>query len=529
MEDGFFKIEANSEGVWLSALTDDVSHSALTRFLRAQGVRKYDDKELESFVKQKNRTPRKIAGRNEDDEKSTVIAVQISKDALSAAVMLEPPFFTKPWVTQEELKQVLSDKNVVYGIDDAAVAKVVELHLTDDAIQVAWGTPAQNGENAAIELLVDPDQKPDIDQDAEKIDHRTRSVFVNVQQGQEIALKHPATPGVDGTSVLGLPIKAVPGKDISFPAGSGLEVSEDGLVLSASFDGCLMRKDKKLFILPELEVKGDVDFGVGNVDFTGSVKINGAVREGFQVIAGGNIDVKEMVEGARLESRGDIVIHGGVRGMGKAQIIADGNIAVGFIDQASVQSASDIKVKDSVFHSDMSAQNSITVMGGQKGQIAGGTIQAGLEITCLVLGSEMGTKTKVTVGVSPKQAERRKELQTLITQHKENLSKLDLSIEFLKKQEAAGALDEKKRAMLLTATKTKFQLQSALSSAENELKEIEERFELTRARGVVRVKDVCYPGVQVHIRGSAYVVREPLKFLSFVYEDGEVRLRSFDH
>ena len=522
------KIEGDAKGVWISALTDELTLPMVVNFLRAKGVRKYDGKAVENFVQQKNRSPQKIADRNESEEKNALVVVQLAKDSMSASVSVEAPFFTKPWPDEKDVKDALTRKNVVFGIDEDAIRKLVELKLIDEPVTVAQGKAAQNGKNAWIELLLDPDKIPEIDQEAQKIDHRTRSVFLNVLRGQEIGVKHPMTGGEDGKSVVGSAIKAVPGKDTVFPIKSGLEVVNDGLSLVASIDGCLLRKEGKLSILPELEVKGDVDFGVGNINFTGSVKIQGAVREGFQVIATGDIYIKEMVEGALVESAGNILIQGGVRGMGRGRIIAEGNVTVGFVDQAYISSRADIKIKDAVFHSDIVAQNSVTVMGGQKAQIAGGKVQAGLEVVCQTLGSEMGTKTEVIVGVPPAQAERRKELLVLVAQHKDNLAKLEANLGFLKKQDLAGALDENKRAILVTATKTKFQLQSALSSAENELKGIEERLELSKAKGVVRIKDVCYPGVSIVIRGAVYVVREPFKYAAFICEDGEVRLQSYD-
>jgi uncharacterized protein (DUF342 family) len=140
----------------------------------------------------------------------------------------------------------------------------------------------------------------------------------------------------------------------------------------------------------------------------------------------------------------------------------------------------------------------------------------------------MGTKTEVVVGILPQQAERRKELQALIAQNKENIEKLETSLSYLKKQDIAGTLDDKKRAMMVSATKSKFQLQSALQSMTEELKAIEERLELTKSKGLVRVKDICYPGVVIMIRGFSYVVKQPLKYTAFAFDDGEVRLKPFD-
>ncbi|MDR2529680.1 MAG: FapA family protein [Synergistaceae bacterium] len=529
MAEEIVKLEADSEGIWVTALVDDFSLAALTTLLRAKGVRKYDAKALNDFAKQKNRTRQKIAGRGEADEKSAQIIVQLSKDSMTASVALEAPFFTKPWPTESDVEEALAKKNVVFGVDHEAIKSLVELKLTDEPVLAAQGTPPMNGQNAWIEYLIDPDNKEtEVDLAAQKIDHRTRSVFVNVQQGDKIAVKHPATAGENGKAVTGSEIKAIPGKDVAFPIGSGFEISEDGLTLTAAIDGRLLRKDKKLSVLPELEVKSDVDFSVGNINFNGSVKIAGAVREGFRVIASGNIEIKQMVEGAHVESSNDINITGGVRGMGKGRIIAKGNVFVGFADQAYIRSQANIEIKNSVFHSDVAAQYKVTVLGGQKAQIAGGKVQAGVEVVCQILGSEMGTKTDIIVGIPPEQAERRKELQALIGQHQENIEKLETSLTYLKKQDQAGALDDSKRAMMATVTKSKFQAQSALKTMLKELQELEERLELSKAKGVVRVKDVCYPGVTIMIRGVSYVVREPLKFTAFVLDGGEVRLRAFD-
>jgi uncharacterized protein (DUF342 family) len=521
------KIEAKADGIYLALTAEEITLPAVDRFLYSKGVLKYNAKAVEELVRQKLRISQKIAERNDSDEKSAAISVQISKDGLSASIEVDPPFFTKPWPTASEIKSVLEQKNVVFGVDKQAIENLVNLQITESPVAVAAGKPARNGTHARIEMLVDPDHVQEQDQDAQKMDHRLRSIFINVRKGDRIAVKHPATAGEDGTSVVGSLIKAVPGKDISFPTGSGLEISEDGLTLSAAIDGRFLRKDGKLLVLPELEVNGDVNFGVGNINFTGSVKIKGGVREGFSVVATGNIDVKEVVEGAYVESGGDIVL-GGVRGMGKGRIVAEGSIHLGFVDQASIRSRADIKVKNAILHSDVIAQNSVIVLGGQKSQIAGGKIQAGVEVVCQTLGSEMGTKTEVIVGIPPEQAERRKELQTLLAQGKEELEKLEANLGFLRKLEQSGKLDEEKRLLMLKITQSKFKMQAKVTSMTKELADLEERLEYGKSKAVVRVKDVCYPGVNIMIRGASYAVREPFKFASFVYEEGEVRLRSFD-
>jgi uncharacterized protein (DUF342 family) len=281
-------------------------------------------------------------------------------------------------------------------------------------------------------------------------------------------------------------------------------------------------------VLPELEVNGDVDFGTGNIDFPGCVKIKGVVRDGFKVVSVGDIDVREMVEGAYVESAGNISVAGGVRAMGRGRLISAGDIRASFVDQAYIRAQGSIYIRNSLLHSDVGSNQFVKVMGGRKSQIAGGKVLAGIEVVCQILGSEMGTKTEVVVGISAERAERRRELQALIAQYEENILKANSNLTFLKNLEAKGALTQKGQQQKISVMKTKFQMQAALISMTNELKELEEYLKVTKTEGIVRVREICYPGVSVTMRGTVYKVREAFKFVSFVFDGGEIRLRTFD-
>ncbi|MDR1741430.1 MAG: FapA family protein [Synergistaceae bacterium] len=522
------KLSADSSGVYLTLQAAEITLPAVARFLFANGVRKYNEKAVEEIVRNRIHTPQRIAERNAANEKDAVISTQLAKDNLSVTLAIDPPFFEKPWPTKKDIKAALDFKNVVFGIDEDAIDEVLKLKLAGDSVVVARGLPPVNGEHAKIELLVDPDKPPEVDEEADVVDHRSRSSFVLVSKGDKVAVKTPATPGTSGKSIIGVEIPPVPGKDVPFPIGSGLELSEDGLTLIASIDGRLSKKDNKLVVLPELDVHGDVDFGVGNIDFQGTVKIRGSVREGFVVIASGDVEIYEVVEGARVESKGNIIVRGGVRGTGKALITANGSIKMGFVDQASIRSRGSISVKNAILHSDVMAEENVVVSGGQRSQIAGGKIQAGRAVMCQTLGSEMGTKTEVVVGLPPEQAERRKELQNLIAENRAELVKADSNIEYLKKLDEAGKLDDDKRILMAKLTQAKFKIQAAMGPMKAELNDIDDRLDLAKASGVVKVKGVCYPGVSINIRGVNYVVREPFKYAAFVFEDGDVKVRSYD-
>ena len=524
-------LEARNEGVFLTLPEGDECPSLpiLLQFLSQKGILKLDSRAVESFVKSQGRKTCKIAERNPTFEKNADIAVDISKDSMEASVSITPPFFTKPWPTQEQIMNALTEKKVTYGIDDKAVRNIAENHICNDTLVVAKGLHPIAGENGWVEIKVDLSSKNVKPDDMERIDHRERGLIINVSQGDVLAALFPPTDGSDGVSVINTPIKASPGKPAALPVGSGTIISEDGSTLIAETNGCIKDIYGKLTVSPEFKVMGDVDFHIGNIDFIGAVRVKGAVKDGFHITAGGDIEISDVVEGAFIQSAGDILIKGGVRGMNKANISAAGKVEISFVDQASISAGTDVIVHSNILHSDITAGGSVIVAGRGKAQIAGGKIQATTEIACSNLGSEMGTKTEVIVGFSPVLTARRKELAASLSTCKENIEKIDANLSFLKKFESKHTLDETKRTLMISITKTKFQLQSQQQSITKEINEIDQILEITKSQGIIRVKNTCYAGVSITIRGFTYLVRESLKFCSFVYESGEIKLGPYDY
>ena len=530
MESAKFHLEYREDGIYLSADEGaDYSMASLVGFLKSEGVEDYNGDGIMTFISLKDGQPLKVADRNPENEKDAALEVKVSSDGMKAELWLDPPGGQKPWPTEEQVVALLAEKEVVEGVDKDAISQILSEKITKTWVVVASGTPAQDGTDADFDYKVQfGSAKPKEEDESGKVDLKNLSSVTVVIKNQVLAEKIPATEGIDGVNVKGLPIKAKKGKDRSHGVGSGTQVSEDGIRLEALIDGNLVLKGGKLHVVPIFQVDGDVDYSVGNINFIGTVLVNGAVREGFEVVTSGDIEINGMVEGAHLVSKGKITVTGGIRGMNKASIKADGDITAGFIDQARVRSGKNITVSNAVLHSDLAAHETITVLSGQKSQIAGGKTQAGLEVVCLTLGSEMGTKTEVIVGVVAELTDRKKELLALVSDLEGKTEKIEANLGFLKKLEAEGPLDEDKRGLLINLTKAKFQLQSQLSPAKEELISIDQQIEHSRNKGRVRVKGLCYPGVTVTMRGLTYVVREKQQFCSFLYEEGEIKVKPFD-
>lgn len=526
-----FEIELKSDGVFLQIAPDSpASLSDVASALVEKNVSKYNGTAVKQAVEAKTGLPVRIADPIEIPKEEPVEAdfrMRVSTDALKCEMWYIPESGGAPKPTLEKVQGYMNSHSVTFGHDEEAIRRMIDTPILREWVVTAKGEPPQNGRDAVIEYKVDLNVlRPRAIGD--NVDMKELGSVINVIQGQEIAEKIPAIPGKDGMTLAGKKIPAYMGKDKSLPAGKGVTMSEDRLHLYADYDGNLFIKGGKIGINPIFEVHGDVDYGVGNIDFIGPVNVQGAIREGFDVRSGSLIEVGTVVEGATMESKGDINVKIGISGAGKARIKAAGVISCNYIDQAFVRSDASIIVAEAIMHSDVAARGEIRVSGSKKGQIVGGKVQAGQEIVCDMLGSEMGTKTEVFVGELPEVIEERRQAEENLASLQEEIDKIESNIAFLKELQQKGTLTSDKQTILAKITKIKFQLRSQYDVIEKKLAELDVLREKSKSDGTVRVKNICYPGVIVTIRGVKYIVREELKFSSFVYDDGEVKIRSFD-
>jgi uncharacterized protein (DUF342 family) len=453
--------------------------------------------------------------------------MKISDDALTCEMLYIPPQGDVPLPTIERVKGEMNSRGVVFGHDEDAIKNMLEAPVTRQWVVTAKGDPPENGRDAKIDYKVDLNiLKPKAVGD--RVDMRELGAVINVTKGQLIAEKIPAFKGKEGTSVMGRKINVYMGKDKNLSAGKGTLLSEDKTQLFADCDGNLYIKDQKLTVNPTFEVNGDVDYSVGNIDFIGPVTITGSIREGFEVASGNVLSVGGVVEGATLSAGGDMLIKTGVRGAGKAKLVAKENVIISYIDQAFVRAGRSVKVAEVILNSDIGARFDVVVGGGKKGQIVGGRIVAGSEVVCEILGSEMEPRTDVTVGQLPEIIEERRQLQENLKLFDAQVEKIDANIDFLKDLQKNGDLKPDKQELLAKMTKAKFQIKAQYSAARERMGELERDADENRIDGCVRVRNVCYPGVLITIRGIHYVVRERLRFVKFVYEDGEIKIKSFE-
>lgn len=452
--------------------------------------------------------------------------LKISEDGMEAYLKLEAlPDGRLP--TIQEILSFLTESGVVFGVDEGAIKAALESKKLGEFILVARGERPEDGVDGYIDYKFNKDRelKPVVLEDG-RVDYKNLESVENVVKGQLLAVKVPPKPEKDGRTVTGKIVKAYKPKDPKIPAGKNTYLSEDGMKLFAACDGHVVYENGKVVVYPVFTRHGDVDYSIGNIEFVGDVIIVGNVLPDFKVKAGGNLEVHKLVEGGFLEAEGNIVIKGGVFGRGKSLIKAKGDIFLKFADQATLEAKGNVIADESVINCKVIAGGSV-IAKGRKGVIVGGEIYAGDLVDVTQLGSDLGVRTYVEVGVDPALKEEYAQVNSELADIQNKLKDVTKGVELLKSmEEKLGSLPEEKKDLYLRMTRALFQLKGQAERLKKRKEELEEKIEKVKKEGKVVVRGVVYPGVRITIRGVKFGVKEALKEVVFCREGAEIKVKA---
>ncbi|NGQ94034.1 DUF342 domain-containing protein [Brevibacillus sp. SYP-B805] len=455
------------------------------------------------------------------------LEVKISQDKLTAEIILHTDA-KQISIEEQEIRDALQRNGVTYGIIESAIRQLCDNPnlFVNQPVEVAVGIPPIDGTDARIEytfLENMSDQVRPKELEDGRVDYYTVTTIANVTKGQLLAQKIPAQPGTPGMAVTGEPIAPRQGKEVVIKPGKNVLLNQDRTLLYAAIDGQVSFTDhEKVNVFPVYEVKGDVDFGVGNIDFVGTVVIRGSVPTGFRIKASGDIRVLGSVEGAELEAGGSVEIKNGIVAQDKGHVIAGMNVITSFIQNGNVTAGRDVLVSQSIMFSHVRAGRDV-MCNGAKGIIIGGTIQAGERIVARVIGNSNATPTALEVGVKPElraeMAEITKELQNI----HENLRKTDQGLSVLDQiLQTTGELSQEKKILQLKLTNTRLILDKELKRLEQRRKEVEEQL-AGESPAVVDVYSMMYPGIKLVFGRLVRFINQEMSRTRFMVLDGEIR------
>jgi len=449
--------------------------------------------------------------------------VSIDPNRMNAYLTITAPVGDGKPCSKEKAMQALNDSRVVFGINEVMIAEALKEQNWGKAILVATGKEPQHGIDAQIIYHFDITQgkTPRVDE-AGNVNFKDLGLINNVRSGELLAEKLPMTKGVPGMDVTGVPLVARLGKDFRLTGGKNTVVDPDGRYVYAQTDGHVSIINNRIEVSPIFDVRGDVDYATGDIDFIGTVRIMGNVITGFKVQAGGDIEIGGSIEGAEVIAAGSILVRGGISGGLKGIVKAGGNIVARFVENARLEAGNSVYVKDAIIQSQVKAGNTVRVT-DKKAIIVGGVIQAAREVESRVLGSQLATQTVVEVGINPHYREEYQRIIKSRQEKKQALGNINQSLQAYQKQynnmEQLSVKQKQILIRLLDAYKTLLQ---ELDEMERRLGFLETEFENSQ-NAMVKALDVAYPGVKISIGKSIYIINDPIKYSAFAAERGEVR------
>ncbi len=450
------------------------------------------------------------------------VKVIVSPDNMTVTVRLIPPYEGALPMSKAEFMREFSARGICYGFDDFEIDRFLEHRpYCTDAVLVK-GKPPRHGTDASIEYFfnTDPRIKPTLLPDG-SVDFFHLNTINHCQQGDLLAKLTPADFGEAGTNVKGERIRPREVKVLQLHFGHNITLSEDKTEIRSDVNGHVTYADGKVFVSNILEV-ANVDNGVGNIDYDGSVVVAGNVCENFEVKAKGSVEVRGVVEGARIEAGDNIIIARGMNGMHKGVLIAGGNIISKFIENSKVEARGYVE-SESILHSEVIAGTEIKVT-GKRGFIAGGRSVATTLVEVKTLGSAMGADTVVEVGLDTTIKHTIMSLQKEIAEINKALAQIQPILDGAKQKLSAGVkMSTEQLLQIQKLAKVSKEQHERLDLATAEL----EKYQISTdqsVNGTVVVNGEVYPGTKICIGDVSMVVKSAMKYCRFVKERGDVKM-----
>ena len=208
-----------------------------------------------------------------------------------------------------------------------------------------------------------------IDETTGTIDYRQRAAQHSVQPGQLLAKIKLPVPGVDGQDVFGRRIRVPQGKAAPIRTGENVRKEEPEGSLYAAAEGRVRWGGNTLSVDKVCVVEGSVGMESGNVDHPGAVEVMQDVLENASVKAKGDVEVRQVVEHADIETGGTLTVRGGISGGGTHKVAAAGSVHARYILDAHVEAGQDVVVEREVVHSSVKTRGAFVM---PKGRLIGG-------------------------------------------------------------------------------------------------------------------------------------------------------------
>lgn len=466
-----------------------------------------------------------VVGARRDGE----FALVLSDDLMSARLTVVPSQGGEP-VSEAQVLDAIRDQGIVHGLLPQQISAVLATGHCE-ALVIARGDPPIDGTSARFEcLFMEPqNEQAALDENA-LIKYSDLSHLLLVHPGDRLMRRIAPIAGTDGTDIKGgsVPAKAIPDLPFGDLQGAAPD-SKDPNLLRATLAGQPMLVDNGVIVNPVIEVT-DVDLSTGNIDFEGTIRVNGDVKSGMRIKVAGDVHVTGTVEAAHITAGGNVAIQGGVIGhadthtgaqslpASTARIICQGSVQALFMEHVHVEAGVAILIDRSARQCELIAKNEIIVgaEGSRVSQIIGGLSQASLLVKASVLGSSTGTKTQVQVGFDPFLDEQLQHKEKLRQQKYDELDRILKLMTYFQQnpKKAAGGVGAKVEA-------TRIQVLCDIKALSEEIQQLSDQTALMD-QGRVEAGKTIYYGVEARVGQHIWQAPDDMGGAVIRIDDGKI-------
>ena len=419
--------------------------------------------------------------------------------------------------SEEDLKREILAVTPEELIDQRVLSDIIEeLRRGNgcEARRVAKGTAPVSGRDGKLVWLVrrfSPGKAEDMER--EFVDFFTLGLFENIAVGCEVARVYKPSTGITGKDVLGKPLSARAGKNLSLRFDKTIELrqvdtEEAYSTLVATIDGYVHEEGDKFGIKDTLNIPGNLDYSMGHLDFIGSVKIQGDIQKGFNIKARGTIEVLGSVFGDNiLTSDSSITIKGFHYG-GKASFLsAKGDYTADIAEKVSTEVGGNITIGREA--RDCSLHTSSAVFASHA-KIIGGSVWCVNGFEGAAVGNGSGVKTEIELRNELEVTKEYRKLSENVQKHEAAAAALELHIgPYLKNRSRVPLLNNQFK-IKITALLDKYdQVQKSLQVLHNSEKKLRDAKPIESSASV-NVLETMYSGAVLKTGSSAFEIKDTL-------------------
>lgn len=443
-------------------------------------------------------------------------SITLDDDLQHAYLKLKAPHGGRV-VEAEAVLAGLHQHGITYGVQHIALDAVLTAGHCENLCIASGNAPVQGTPGRFESMLDDPAQQQADAEANEDINYNDLCHLLLVQSGELLMRRIAPIQGTAGTNIKGIEIAAQPLPDIAFAAkleGAAPDPLNPDLLI-ATQAGQPVVLPNGIYVNNVLEI-ANLDLNTGNVDFEGTIRIQGDVKAGMRLKVSGDVVINGTVEAAEIIAGGNVTINGGIIGFGNpqpgakmlpgntARIQCQGSAQALFMEHARVEAGDSILIASHARRCELYARNAVLVgkPGAKNSHIAGGTVQATVLVKVPTLGAASGMQTSVHVGSDPYLVQEIAEHEQRLKDKLAQVEKMNQLMTYLKQnpQKSAGGAGEKVQAAYKLLSEEIYQLVS-------EKADIAAKQKLTE-QSRIEVSYAIYEGVEMRIGKQVLPIHE---------------------